>query len=68
MFDLSDTSSISLTISVLFLCLQKESPVLYQFDVTKRQEATKQERQRILCITKDYFIEKWVDNVIGVHR
>ncbi|CAM6112927.1 unnamed protein product [Calypogeia fissa] len=45
----------------------RESPVLYEFDVVKRLDNAKQERGRIICITKDYFIEKSGDEVIGVH-
>ncbi|XP_024368115.1 uncharacterized protein [Physcomitrium patens] len=45
----------------------KNSSIIYKFEVKKRQELTKQERQRVLCITKDFFIEKWGDHVIGIH-
>lgn len=69
----SDISSsrLGLTLTTsLHICyhLQKDSPVLYKFEVKKRQESTKQERQRVLCITKEYLIEKWADHVIGIHR
>lgn len=48
--------------------LQKDSLILYEFEVEKRQEPMKQKRQRVICITYDYFIEKWADHVIGIHR
>lgn len=48
--------------------LQKESPVLYQFEVMKRQDITKQERPRTVCMTKYHIIEKWADHVTGIHR
>ncbi|KAH9562610.1 hypothetical protein CY35_05G081400 [Sphagnum magellanicum] len=45
----------------------KESPIVCEFEVTKRQDSTKQERQRKVCMTKDYFFETWVDHVVSVH-
>jgi hypothetical protein len=48
--------------------LQMDSLILYKFKVKKRQEPTKQERQGVVCITYDYFIEKWVDHVIALQR
>lgn len=53
---------------LLVMDLQKESPVLYQFEVMKRQDITKQERPRIVSMTKYHLIEKWADHVTGVHR
>ncbi|BBN14040.1 DnaJ homolog subfamily C member 13 [Marchantia polymorpha subsp. ruderalis] len=45
----------------------RESPVLYEFQVIKRLDVQRQERERTLCLTKDYCIEKSGDEVIGVH-
>ncbi len=52
----------------LMIWTQKESPIVCEFEVTKRQDSTKQERQRKVCMTKDYFFETWVDHVVSVHR
>lgn len=59
----------SLTKNEMLACwLQRESPVLYEFQVIKRLDVQRQERERTLCLTKDYCIEKSGDEVIGVHR
>jgi hypothetical protein len=48
--------------------MQKESAIICEFEVTKRQDSTKQERHRKVCLTKDYFIEMWIDHVVSIHR
>lgn len=59
---------VTMSLTYIRIVLQKDSPILYKFEVKKRQESTKQERQRVVCITTDYLIEKWADHVIGIHR
>ncbi|CAM6077021.1 unnamed protein product [Sphagnum tenellum] len=61
------TSSTMLENVATYAKKMKESPIVCEFDVTKRQDSTKQERQRKVCMTKDYFFETWVDHVVSVH-
>lgn len=61
------TSSAMIENVAAYLRKGKESPVLYQFEVMKRQDITKQERPRIVSMTKYHLIEKWADHVTGVH-
>lgn len=61
------TSSALIENVAAYLRKGKNSTILYKFEVKKRQGSSKQERQRIICITKEYLIEKWGDHVIGMH-
>lgn len=45
----------------------RESPVLYEFEVLKRLDASKQVRERIVSLTNAHFIERSNDQVIAVH-
>eukprot|EP01018_Ginkgo_biloba_P000780 Gb_17024 [translate_table: standard] len=45
----------------------REDPVLYEFQVLKRLNASKQMRKRMISLTNKHFIERWHDEVIGVH-
>lgn len=45
----------------------RESPVLYEFEVLKRLDASKQVRERIVSLTNEHFIEKSNDQVIAIH-
>lgn len=45
----------------------RESLVLYEFEVLKRLDASKQVRERIVSLTSEHFIERSNDQVIAVH-
>jgi DnaJ family protein C protein 13 len=62
------TSSMMVENVAAYVRKTKESAIICEFEVTKRQDSTKQERHRKVCMTKDYFIEMWIDHVISIHR
>ncbi|KAH9554372.1 hypothetical protein CY35_08G060500 [Sphagnum magellanicum] len=61
------TSSMMVENVAAYVRKTKESAIICEFEVTKRQDSTKQERHRKVCMTKDYFIEMWIDHVVSIH-
>jgi len=52
----------------LFLWMQREYPVLYEFQAVKPSRSLNQEIKRTLSITKHLLIESSENDIINVHR
>jgi hypothetical protein len=48
--------------------MQEGYPVLYSFQVLKKPDMNKEERLRVVSITREYFIEKCGDEVTALYR
>lgn len=48
--------------------MQREYPVLYEFQALKQSRSHKHDGPRTLCITKHLLIESFVNDIINVHR